>query len=287
MRVGRGDEGRPEHPLLGKVGGIFRLAGNLAAAVDARLVFDQDRRRRTGGRSRRFRRRRHRRSFDVIGRNLRARLHLSHDHAGNERTPDAGRTRDALRRADAPLLDPDRAVRAAAREPGPQGADPRRGPGALSRSLERARPHRRPLSAPARRSAVRHSRRVRAALPVPRLALRRDRNVHRAAARSAAEARDRAEARRLSGARARRPGVRLHGPAAGAGAAALGPLRAGRTRSGRSPSTCSTATGCSAKRTPAIRCTACGCTATIFEYELERNDQLERAQANDHTIHRA
>ena len=96
---------------------------------------------------------------------------------------------------------------------------------ALPRSCGRARFDRRALPAPPRRSAVRHSRRVRAALPLSRLALRRDGHVPRTAARSASHARAAAEAQGLSGARARRHGVRLHGPAAGAGAAALGSLR--------------------------------------------------------------
>ena len=68
--------------------------------------------------------------------------------------------------------------------------------------------------------------------------------------------------RGLSGARARRPAVGLHGPAAGARAAGVGAVHLGATASARSCSPTSRAISSSARRTRSIRCTSNGCTTT-------------------------
>ena len=112
--------------------------------------------------------------------------------------------------------------------------DPGRRAGGLSRPQRAAGADRSAVRAPPRQPGLRRRRGGRPALPVPRLEVRPDRQLHRAALRGHDPPRRQLPRQvrhpGLPGAGAGRPGLRLHGPAAGAAAAALGPAGLGQLR---------------------------------------------------------
>ena len=156
------------------------------------------------------------------------------DHAYRraERPYHQSRARNAHGRADAALLAPDRRRRRARQEPHESGAAPRRGPRPLPQSKRDDWPDRGVVRPPPGQPAVRHTGGRGAPVPLPWLALRRDRPVHRDPGRGGGlDLRNPGQAQGLSRRRAGRTHLRVHGPGAPAPAAPLLPLR----RAGNDP----------------------------------------------------
>ena len=169
---------------------------------------------------------------------------------------------DLLRRFWMPALLERGAARA--RRAAQEDQDPGRGPAGLPRHRRPRRHRRAALPASRRQPLFRPQRGVRPALRLPRLEVRRRRQLRRPADLAAGivlQGHD--QAARLSDARMGRHGLGLHGPArahAGAAAARAGPGAGGAAAT--SPRSGRTATGCRASRarsTPRISpsCTRC------------------------------
>jgi len=149
-------------------------------------------------------------------------MHRAHAQARTERSADPHRPRHAHGPAVPQLLDPGAPPRGAAGERLPAGPReaPFRAPDCLPRHERASGPDGRVLRPSRRVALVRPERRLRPALPLSRLEVRRHRPVRRyAVGAGAVELREEGEAAVVSARRARRPPVDLHGPARDAAAA--------------------------------------------------------------------
>ena len=161
-------------------------------------------------------------------------------HRSPQRSAHPRRPRHPDGRSAAPLLASDRRRQRARQEPGQADPADGREPRPLQGSPRHVRPGRPALPAPPRRHVLRLGRGERHPLQLSRLALRRERRLHRSAVRGhhqpeAVEGRLRDQG--LSGARDGGAAVGLHGPEARARAAGVGAVRLAerfsRNRAGR------------------------------------------------------
>ena len=183
-----------------------------------------------------------------------------HAQRGGQQAADGERRRHADGRAAAPVLAAGAAVGGAARARRGAQEDHRHGRGAagLPRHQRPGRHHRSALPAPRRQSLARPQRGVRHPLRLPRLEVRRRRALRRHADLLSRPQRQGQDAHQgLSGARAGRDGLGLHGAArAHAGAAGAGGGAGAGRRTATSPRNGRTATGCRPWRAASTRRTS-------------------------------